>query len=276
MTDAESSPPAPRRRRWIRIVLFSLLGFILIAASVAVYVIHRFEPMAREYFITTLQKRYQSDVQLGNLQISLYPQVHATGENLTLWFKGDHSKPPMIELKRFMFDANLIGFFRNPKHIGNLKLEGLHIRPPRRSDNEPKDEPKSKPVSKSPEVAFILDRVTADGTILEITPKDPTKDPLIFEISKLSLSSVGRGLPMIYHADLTNPKPPGLIHADGKFGPWAASGPVDTPVSGIYTFRDADLSVFKGIAGILSSNGKFTGELDSIEVAGTTETPTSR
>src|SRR6185437_488585 len=90
---------------------------------------------------------------------------------------------------------------------------------------------------------------------------------------QLTLRSVGRGLPMTYHAELTNPKPPGLIHADGNFGPWDASGPVNTPLSGQYTFRDADLSVFKGIAGILSSNGKFTGELDSIEVKGTTETP---
>src|SRR3984957_11747977 len=47
-----------------------------------------------------------------------------------------------------------------------------------------------------------------------------------------------------------------------------------TPVSGDYTFRNADLGVFKGISGTLSSNGKYQGELKKIEVQGTAEGPT--
>ena len=38
-------------------------------------------------------------------------------------------------------------------------------------------------------------------------------------------------------------------------------------------FHRADLSVFHGIAGILSSNGTFTDRLDHIDVTGTTDTP---
>ena len=56
-------------------------------------------------------------------------------------------------------------------------------------------------------------------------------------------------------------------------GPWNAEHPVDTAVSGAYTFRNADLSVFRGITGILSSDGKFTGPLGRLEVQGTTDTP---
>jgi hypothetical protein len=175
----------------------------------------------------------------------------------------------MIQLKRFQFNANLAGFFRSPKHLGKLVLEGLQIRPPRREDK-----PSSSGGSKKQETpAFILDEVVADGTLLEITPKEPGKNPLIFDIRKLTLHSVGLRQPMTYRAELTNPKPPGLIHAQGKFGPWDSDAPVNTPLSGDYTFRDADLSVFKGISGILSSIGKFGGELDKIEVKGTTETP---
>ncbi|HEY4086446.1 MAG TPA: hypothetical protein VGM43_10940 [Bryobacteraceae bacterium] len=257
-------------RRWVRIVLLSLAGVFIVLTIVAAILIQRFEPMARSYFISRLQQRYKSDVQLGNLDISLFPQVHATGDNLMLWFHGDHSKPPMIQLKHFRFDANLAGFFRSPKHLGRLSLQGLYIRPPRRGDKSPDKEPEpKKPVTE----AFILDEVVADGTTLEITPKDPTKDPLIFDIRDLTLHSIGRRQPMTYHAQLTNPKPPGLVHADGKFGPWDADEPENTPLSGDYTFKDADLSVFKGIAGILSAKGSFKGELDSIEVKGTTETP---
>ncbi len=240
------------------------MGLIVVASVL----IARFQPMARNYLIARLEQRYDSDVQLGDLEIALFPEVHASGNNLTLWFHGDHSKPPMIQLKHFQFDANLAGFFRSPKHLGRLILQGLHIRPPRREDNSPDSGAK-----KATTEAFILDEVVADGTTLEITPKDPTHDPLIFDINNLTLHSVGRRQPMTYHALLTNPKPPGLIHADGMFGPWDSEAPVNTPLSGKYTFRDADLSVFKGISGILSSNGEFKGELDSIEVKGTTETP---
>lgn len=264
-----SAPGESKRGRWVRIVLFSLAGIILTLTIVAAVLIHRFQPMARQYFISRLEQRYHSDVELGSLDIALYPQVHASGDNLTLWFHGDHSKPPMIQLKHFRFDANLAGFFRSPKHLGRLILHGLYIRPPRRN-GAPGDKHESKEQITE---AFILDEVVADGTTLEITPKDPTKDPLIFDIRDLTLHSIGRRQPMTYHAQLTNPKPPGLIDADGKFGPWDADEPSNTPLSGDYTFTDADLSVFKGISGILSSKGTFHGELDTIEVKGTTETP---
>jgi hypothetical protein len=259
----------------VRITLFSLAGVIIALTIVATVMIQRFEPTARDYFISRLKEHYHSDVQLGNLDIALFPQVHASGDNLTFWFHGDHSKPPMIQLKHFQFDANLAGFFRSPKHLGRLVLEGLYIRPPRKEGDAP-DTDKDKPpqTGKKPATeAFILDEVIADGTTLEITPKSPDKAPLIFNIRKLTLHSIGRRQPMTYRAQLTNPKPPGLIHADGKFGPWDADQPDNTPLSGDYTFENADLSIFKGIAGILSSKGEFGGELDSIEVKGTTETP---
>src|SRR6202000_1874621 len=48
------------------------------------------------------------------------------------------------------------------------------------------------------------------------------------------------------------------------------------PVEGSYSFTHADLSTLKGIAGILSSTGKYSGELGKIVVDGTTETPDFR
>ena len=49
--------------------------------------------------------------------------------------------------------------------------------------------------------------------------------------------------------------------------------PGDTPVSGSYTFRNADLGVFKGISGTLSSDGNYTGALGRIQAAGHTDVP---
>jgi hypothetical protein len=81
---------------------------------------------------------------------------------------------------------------------------------------------------------------------------------------------------MRYTAELTNPKPPGLIRCQGSFGPWVSEDPSDTALDGKYVFENADLSVFKGIAGRLDSTGKFEGTLDRIVADGETRTPDFR
>jgi len=63
------------------------------------------------------------------------------------------------------------------------------------------------------------------------------------------------------------------ITTAGKFGPWSTDDVGKTAVSGDYLFQQADLGVFRGIAGLLSSSGKFSGVLNRIEVRGMTDTP---
>jgi hypothetical protein len=70
-----------------------------------------------------------------------------------------------------------------------------------------------------------------------------------------------------------NPKPVGAIHSTGYFGPWQADDPRSSPVKGKYSFMHADLSTIKGIAGVLSSTGEYTGTLGNMVVDGETDTP---
>jgi hypothetical protein len=255
-------------------MLYTAAVAFVIAAAIGTVLALRFQPVAREYFISTLRKRYQSDIELGNLQISLYPTVRATGDNLVFWFQGRHDRPPLVQIRRFSFEAGFVNFFRNPKHINRLRLEGLQIHVPPREERAQMNSPTSASSSSSSDTAaFVLDEVIADGATLEVAPTDPAKNPLTFDIARLTLHTVGVGRPMAFHAELTNPKPPGLIQSDGRFGPWNAARPVDTPLDGSYTLRDADLSVFKGITGTLSSDGAYNGQLGSLEVQGTTDVP---
>src|SRR5262249_56914376 len=70
-----------------------------------------------------------------------------------------------------------------------------------------------------------------------------------------------------------NAIPPGEIETSGSFGPWQRDEPGRTPLHGNYSFQRADLSIFNGIAGILSSTGAFTHTLNHLEVTGETDTP---
>jgi hypothetical protein len=118
--------------------------------------------------------------------------------------------------------------------------------------------------------------VDADGTLLVIHPKDPAKEPLRFEMRKLRLESAGPGIPMRYSTVLTNPKPPGLIECQGSFGPFLADSPGDSALTGRYTFTNADLGVFKSVAGKLASTGDFSGVLSRIVVDGQANVPDFR
>ena len=79
--------------------------------------------------------------------------------------------------------------------------------------------------------------------------------------------------PASFHALLTNPVPKGEIHCDGQFGPWQADDPSQTAVSANYTFYNADMGTLKGLKGTLSSEGKFSGPLDYLNVEGKTDIP---
>jgi hypothetical protein len=56
--------------------------------------------------------------------------------------------------------------------------------------------------SKSSAPSFVIDEVIADGTVLEIVPKKAGKEPLLFELYKLTLHSAGLGQPMSFRAKM--------------------------------------------------------------------------
>ncbi|WP_251106428.1 hypothetical protein [Alloacidobacterium dinghuense] len=118
---------------------------------------------------------------------------------------------------------------------------------------------------------FVREMQIEDAALVLETNK-PGKFPLDFEISHLTLDSVGAGEPMKFHATLINPKPIGDIDSSGYFGPFNEHSPGDSPVRGEYNFSHADLNTIKGIGGMLSSTGKYQGELNHIYVDGETDT----
>ena len=120
---------------------------------------------------------------------------------------------------------------------------------------------------------MILGEIIADGAVVEIASGNPGSESLKFEVHKLTLNSVADDRPMSFHAALLNPKPPGEIRTDGQFGPLRPQNVGYALVSGSYVFERADLGVFSGIGGTLSSSGKFDGMLERIEVEGSTDAP---
>ena len=251
--------------------LTGIAAVLIILTVASLIVASRIDPILRRRSVEVLEKRFNADVQLKSLHVSFFPVVGATGEGLVIRYRGRPDLPPFISIRRFHAQTGLSELLRQPIHIRKIRLEGLQIHVPPKGDR--KFSTNSGGGGGNGMKQLQIDQILADGTFLEILPKKQGKLPLDFDLRKLTLHSISGQDPLSFQAVLTNPKPPGDIQTTGKFGPWQADEPSSTPVSGSYQFRHADLSVFKGISGILSSNGAYKGELDRIVVDGTTDTP---
>ena len=259
------SPPI---RKSLIVIGAALLTGVLLFFGISARVGSRL----RGRLVAVLEQHFESEVQLNTLSVSSFPRITATGEGLVLRHKGHTDVPPLISIKKFTIEAGLFGLIRTPYHVRCVRLEGLEIQVPprRREDRKERDTSRE---GKGSIPLFDIDEIIADGTLLRILSRKAGAEPHTFEIDRLTLHSVGILRPMSCRATLTNPKPPGEIQSTGEFGPWQRGEPSLTPVSGSYTFQNADLSVFQGIAGILSSEGKYNGVLERIEVQGNTDTP---
>ena len=241
----------------------------LLMAAVAVLLIRPRLPIwTRAYVVRTLERRYNAKVELHDLQFSIYPRIRATGSGLIVRRVGQEHLPPFMTIRSFSADTELHGLLLVPWHVQSIRLEGLSIIVP------PRGQPRKPPLHHRLAVPdFLIDDIQADGTQLMILPRKPGKLPLTFDIQRLRLHRIGKNRPLLFDAKLQNPKPPGDIESRGSFGPWRADEPGLTAVSGQYTFQNADLSVFRGLSGLLSSEGRYHGALDHIVVQGSTDTP---
>ncbi len=258
-----------------RVLLWTLVGLVLAACVGFIVLLTVPAPIERwmqARILLALRQHYQSDVKLENLHVTLIPAFRATADNFVLPNRGDGEFPPLITVKRVTVYADVFELLRKPVHVDWVKLVGLEIHvPPKR---EPGAQGEAAPVKPRTHLAnFVIDQVDADNTQLYVLRKDPKNGPLEFDLRGLTLRSAGVGQPMTFKAQLTNPTPPGLIYTTGRFGPWDLDQPSDTRVNGHYTFQHADLSVFNGISGMLSSVGNYAGVLENIVVDGTTDTP---
>jgi hypothetical protein len=247
---------------------------ICVVSVAALYILkptlHRLALQRAERY---LQSRFNSSVQFADFHVSLFPRVHLIIEGLVMRHQGRTDVPPLIEIRRVTVDASPEAFWHQ-REVSRVSLEGLQIHtPPRVPGGPPMIHGTNVDLAKK--YRFVIDEIDADNALLVLLrkPADAGIPPNQFAMHEVVLYGFSFDHPASFHGLLTNPKPTGEIHCDGQFGPWNAEQPSETPVSGDYTFQNADLSTFRGIQGTLSSEGKFSGPLDYLNVQGVTDTP---
>src|SRR5215475_8006421 len=263
-----------RMKRWHWVAGIAVV-FLMVAIATSI-VISRAEPILRARVIETLSTRFKSRVELDAFHVSVLRGLLVSGSGLRIFGPADPNNhepgiQPVISVAEFQFRTGIGDLFRSPTHVDTVHLQGLELNLPPREQRAQIDMG-----PKHGKIKVVVDKFVCDGAQLIINTLKPGKLPLEFNIASLKMTRIGPDAPLHFDADLTNPKPVGNIVSNGSFGPWQAENPRQTPVSGTYSFRDADLGTIKGLGGILSSTGEYTGTLENIVVDGTTDTPDFR
>ena len=263
---------SPRKYRGWRLAAWITLIAFVVLLIVGEIVLRRAGPILKGRVIETLSTRFNSHVELDDLQVSLVKGLAVSGKGLRIFAPDDvvaaGAKDPIIAVRQFEFHASLAGLFLKPTHVGTANVQGLEIRIPPKSVRQkgPKSQHRGK-------IKIVVDRIVFDDSQLVIGTDKPDKDPKVFVLKHIVLRDIGPNSPSPYDATLTNAIPRGEIHAVGSFGPWNTEAPGDSSVSGKYVFQHADLNTIKGIGGTLHSDGEFTGRLNRIEVQGIADVP---
>lgn len=253
---------APKLRKW------SIIVFMVIA-GVAVGVItldREFSPLLRRQAVRMLSDRFDSEVEIRDFHASLWG-LQVKGAGLTIRLHGRRDVPPLLSIDQFSADADILELLGKHWHIHKIEVEGLALQIP------PKQERPSNVSVKGHGIPVAVDELVAQNSRLVLIPAKAGKDPHVFEIHRLVMKNLGKGRAASFQTSLTNATPPGEIQSGGTFGPWDKEDPSNTPVHGAYTFANADLGVFHGISGMLSSKGKYDGPLDTMQVSGETSIP---
>ncbi len=253
-------------RRVFRIAAWTIGVLVILATIASVALTLSLRGVVKSMVITALRERFNSEVEIRDLRILIFPRVYVAADGIALRHEGRTDIPPFLIIESLVVSTGLRSIFGPRRHIAAVNLTGLQIHVPPRDPNAPQNPHKTN-------LSVVLDEVTTDDAVLVMLPRDPAKVPLEFDIHHLELQEIGPDQPATFHATLRNPKPVGDIETDGEFGPWQSEQPSLTPIQGKFSFSNADLSTLKGISGILSSRGEYSGVLEKLDVTGDTDTP---
>ena len=305
-----------RRHRWLMWLAGVIVVVLIAISVALTIVARRFEPYVRARIVQGLEQRFHTHVELDAFHVQVNNirkgewGLWAAGQGLRIWpphpvngvqslDTSVSSGAPLISLNEFSFHVPLRWDQAKEIHIGEVRLKGMHIVVPPRVKNpetgeqspgslsqlaksasgkessETTEEADSEPKGKKLP-PLLIERVVCDDADLLLETNKPGKLPMHFPIPHLTLTKVTPGGAMGYVADVLNPKPLGPVHAEGSFGPWVTEDPGMSNISGTYHMNKAEMGVFKGIAGLITSDGKFAGTMRNISIIGTANVPDFR
>jgi len=246
---------ALRRKAWV-VAAIAICVFLCAAALLW----NRAWPFTEKAVVEDLAETSDNTVTIRDYRPTYFPSPGCILEGVE--FRHGSEKWTLITIEKLTIEGSYLGILT--KHVPRIRAEGGHVYIPPFGSNMS---------FKSQHSKLVVEEIVANGTVVDFSSNDPRKKALRFEVHEARLTDVRWGNPIGYDLKLHNPEPPGEIATRGKFGAWTTGRPGETPISGEYSFDHADLGVYGGIAGILTSQGKYSGNLEHVDISGATDVP---
>jgi hypothetical protein len=255
-------------RNWI-LVSAAVLA-VALASGAILLTLHW--PFTQAAVTKALEDRFARDVKIAKFRVTYFPPG-CVAEGIEFLHRQRKDLPPLITVQTLTIRAGYTGLLHN--QLNDVQVAGLHVLvPPRNPDASRQTFPFTNSTSGK---NLTIGEITTDGAVLEFMSEQPadqsSETRFTMRIDHLRLDHVGASDPIRFRIQFNNTEPPGEIRSDGRFGPWNSADPGNTALSGSYTYQHVTLAVFDGIAGTLSSEGKFGGTLGRIDAQGTMDVP---
>ncbi len=242
-----------RGRKIWRLLGIILAALVVLSAGLLIGVSRW--AFSREKVAKALGQATSSTVEFRTFRHVYFPRPGCVAEGVT-FRRPERSGTPLIAATRLVIVDTFAGILKS--HVSLIEAEGVEVTA---SDGWPS----------SSASAIEVERLVAKNAVLLVPRK--SSPALRFAVHDFSIEDLGGKDAMRFHVALTNPIPRGEVVANGRLGPWNRNDRAETPISGSYSFRDADVATISGIGGLLSSDGEFHGSIRQLEVQGSTDTP---
>jgi hypothetical protein len=229
-------------------------------------------PFTRAALIQRLEQASSAKVEIHGFRSTFFPYPGCIAENVVFLQNGSPSRAgqqviPAITIRKLTIESTLAGLLSKPSRIKKIIADGLRVHIPAGGANLHQ-------AANSKGGQTVIEEISADNALLEIATSGAESSPLVFQVHRILFRNIGDHNKVPYQVSLRLPIFPGEVESTGWLGPWKDdNGAVrSTAVSGTYSLQHGDLGVFKSISGIVSSRGEFSGTLDRLNIAGSTDT----
>jgi hypothetical protein len=110
-----------------------LLALVVLVIVIQIILAHA-GPILKGRVIETLRARFESEIQLDSLQVSITRGLEVTGSGLRIFPQDDdrteNDNKPLIAIKHFQYRASPVGLFFKPTHVRQVNVQGLAINVP--------------------------------------------------------------------------------------------------------------------------------------------------
>ena len=192
----------------------------------------------RHRIVCYLSDKLDSDVELGDLHFRAFPRLRVEGADLRIRKRGLADYPPLISIKSFHVDANIVGLYR--KHVDHVRLDGLDINiAPSQARDKLQVEERSEKLEgeeatsggtasrrsraiRSPMPASSSTAIdTVDARVI-ILPFEKDKEPKVWAIHELHMRDLGLDAAVAVRGDADQRRPAGRDRHQGQVRPVAA------------------------------------------------------